>query len=510
MASYFIDLDGVFFKYGTMTPTSGAVRTVKALVRAGHRIYFTTKRKYHHNEPPQLNLSYTKKVLRRYGIAFAGIISDSSNPRIMINDEGAVAIQHPQDQSFPKLNQLEAFDTRNQTMQVCHALTAMAWTAWKYQCSGDADDYVQTMLVARSLVHNHGFNHADIVKRYRATPTYILNSQTMVPGGLLKTYYGQVAKLIASADPLYVSCDGISDGAAMKVLPIAAFYHQNFTTLVQITDRITRITHNAPDARLAAILIVLRFRQILLGDATEDIEGLIHNLQNASRIVALDKQAGFFLKQVRSAAALTRKTAQPSMLLTKLARHIGLEHLAWSTPISACFWSYRAHNDFPKWFTHDGEHSIHVGDTIIDAHTLKKSVVESYRKHLQQTGRLAEFVRSHGHHWRTSIDVDTFFSIAFSLIAAKEGINPIVDDLQQVKTVFPDDLSWISRQLITQGYAPNYAWIDSPTVTRLRERLAMLGFLVTLFLTRTYDSVHLNLGFKRGIRRLKFMLSGKY
>lgn len=507
MASYFIDLDGVFFKYGTMMPTLGAVRTVKALIRAGHQIYFITKRKYHHNEPPQLRLSRTKKVLKRCGIEHAGIIGDSPSPRIMINDEGVVAIQQHKNQPFPKLKQLEISGTSSLARQVFHALTAIAWTAWKYQSSGDADDYVQTLLVARSLINCRGFNHADIVRRYRAIPKYILNNQVMTPGGTLRTYQGQVSKLLASNHPLYLSSDGVSDGAAMKVLPIAAFYCQDFVALVRATDQITQITHNTPEARLAAIIIALRFRQVLLG-MPEDTNRLICDLQRASQIVALKGQTRFFFKQVKMAAALTRRTVQPSLLLIKLARDIGLEHLAWSTPVSACFWSYRAHNDFPKWFNHEAENSIRVGRTTISAKTLKKFVAESYRKHLQQAGYLEEYTRSHGHHWRNSIDVDTFFSIAFSLIAAREGIDPISSDLQRVKKVFPDDLFRISQQLVARGETGN-PMIGFPITAGLRGYLVYGWFLIKRFLSKTYNSVHLNLGIKRGIHRLKLILYSK-
>jgi len=292
----------------------------------------------------------------------------------------------------------------------------------------------------------------------------------------------------------------------MKVLPIAAFYHQSFTQLVQMVDKITRITHNTPDARLAAILIGLRFRQILLGGSTENFSSLIHDMQEASRIVSLEKQAGFFLRQIRTATALTQGTSQPSLLLIKLAQHIGLEHLAWSTPISACFWSYRAHNDFLEWFTHEGENSIHVGGILVNAYTLKKSVVESYRKHLQKIGSLEEYIHSHGYHWRNSIDVDTFFSIAFSLIAAREGISPIAGNLQQVKAVFPDNLFQISQQLISQGSGTNYTWINSPAVAKLQDSLTHTWFFITLFLKRLYWRIHLNLGIKRGVRRIKLFL----
>lgn len=94
MAAYFIDFDGVFFKYGTMFPTDGAIELVNDLFNNGHKIYFMTLRKYENNDDEALNLHKTEEVLKTLNVKYHGIIEDIPSPRIIINDEGATAINH--------------------------------------------------------------------------------------------------------------------------------------------------------------------------------------------------------------------------------------------------------------------------------------------------------------------------------------------------------------------------------------------------------------------------------
>lgn len=94
MSTYFVDLDGVFFKYGTMEPTDGAVDVINGLSREGHQIIFTTARVYENNTPPCLNLRDTERVLKELGVVYRQIIGGVTNPRIVINDEGAMGINH--------------------------------------------------------------------------------------------------------------------------------------------------------------------------------------------------------------------------------------------------------------------------------------------------------------------------------------------------------------------------------------------------------------------------------
>ncbi len=86
MAAFFIDLDGTFFVFGTNSPLPGAVETVSALLRQGHQVIFTTQR----GERTSAELAL--KQLLKISVP---VIADVASPRIVINDFGAVAINHP-------------------------------------------------------------------------------------------------------------------------------------------------------------------------------------------------------------------------------------------------------------------------------------------------------------------------------------------------------------------------------------------------------------------------------
>ena len=109
MAAYFIDFDGVFFKYGTMFPTDNAVQTINKLFEQGNKIYFMTLRKYKNNDDEALNLYNTEEVLRNLNVKYHGIIEDIPSPRIIINDEGAVAINHIRNASLKEIIEQQDF-----------------------------------------------------------------------------------------------------------------------------------------------------------------------------------------------------------------------------------------------------------------------------------------------------------------------------------------------------------------------------------------------------------------
>jgi ribonucleotide monophosphatase NagD (HAD superfamily) len=92
MAAYFIDLDGTIFKYGTNTPLPGAMEMLRGLKAGGHQLIFTTQRQ---------EADSAKEALSREGITGLFITSVES-PRIVINDQGAYAVNHPTDSPWKK------------------------------------------------------------------------------------------------------------------------------------------------------------------------------------------------------------------------------------------------------------------------------------------------------------------------------------------------------------------------------------------------------------------------
>jgi len=400
-------------------------------------------------------------VLASLGVRYDGIIEGVGSPRILINDEIAVAINHPRDEPLDLhalRSPLESQQRTELVARVFNALSGIAWIAWKYGESGDADDYVQTMLVAKSLTAYGGFDHCDLVARYRSPTNYRIGTDVLGPSGIHPNYKGQVSKLLQSNDPFYQASDGVSDGAAMKISPAAAFYVHDFCSLVENTDRITQITHATVEARLAALLVALRLRQVLLGVDPDNMNRIVDDLAEASKLLKFGDQASFFMDRVDRARMIALQYQSPKELLYQLCRRVGMDHLAWSTPVSACFWSFHRDADYGKWLRHRKEKWLFLPrnrwgiSRTIHAGTLARSVQEDNVRHLREIGQYDEFVQSHGYHWGRSIDIDTFFSIAISILAARHGLDMVSDEVSQAADCFGDDLMALAERLVPLSF----------------------------------------------------------
>ena len=88
MATYFVDLDGTTFSDGTNIPLPNAMERLRDLRGAGHQVVFTTKR---------ADVEGARKVLEENGLGASLVLSGLTSPRIVINDHGAKAINHPTD-----------------------------------------------------------------------------------------------------------------------------------------------------------------------------------------------------------------------------------------------------------------------------------------------------------------------------------------------------------------------------------------------------------------------------
>ncbi len=85
MAAYFIDLDGTIFYFGTNEFLPNARENLLKLLAAGHQLIFTTLRG---------DAADVREILIRAGIDSL-ILTNIESPRIVINDDGAYAINHP-------------------------------------------------------------------------------------------------------------------------------------------------------------------------------------------------------------------------------------------------------------------------------------------------------------------------------------------------------------------------------------------------------------------------------
>lgn len=95
MAAFFIDMDDTIVSHGTNDLLDGALDSLKRIKAGGHQLFITTRRgddwPAHHVYGRQL----TERFLRGLGVDIDGVVYNVDSPRIVINDGGAVGINHP-------------------------------------------------------------------------------------------------------------------------------------------------------------------------------------------------------------------------------------------------------------------------------------------------------------------------------------------------------------------------------------------------------------------------------
>jgi hypothetical protein len=92
MATYFIDLDGTFFKFGTQDPLPDAPEAIRQLEEKGHKIVWATMRVM---SDQKLGYTATIRRFRELGIKSETIVWECPSPRVVVNDDGARAVNHP-------------------------------------------------------------------------------------------------------------------------------------------------------------------------------------------------------------------------------------------------------------------------------------------------------------------------------------------------------------------------------------------------------------------------------
>ena len=467
MAAYFFDIDGVIFKYGTNQVLDSCQEMLRSLKQQGNSIILTTARKLKDNEPPQLNIENTVKALKDQGIPFDQIIHNVESPRIIINDEGAYSHNQWRNQPLPILARDDDFDdtyskSHVTRRKVFNSLAAIGWTAIKYSEKSrnpfDADEYFQTIIIANSIIDKKGIDHIDIVKRFKQK-IKLRSGLTLSPGGVGNSYKGQLSKLAASSDQQFLAKDGVSDGAAMRTAAIAAFYCSDFKEMIIQNDLVARITHASNEARMSACLATIRLRQSFHPYKAYSPSDLIREFILALNILELRKQSSFFVKKCLLACKIVETFSDPAKQLALLAGNIGIEHLCWSTPISAVFWTFHGDCKFNHWLNHENENSLLIPlhstgrnkrMLKVDATMYSQNNREEDEYYLKNINEYNSFMKCHGYHYKKSMDIDTFFSIAFSILAAINGVDDILPELGNTMQALGDDLFKISGILASE------------------------------------------------------------
>lgn len=88
MASFFVDWDGTICHAGTTRFLPGVVDHLRWFLSLGHQVFVTTAR---------VNVASAIEALNRVGLHDVVVIPGVQNPRVVINDMGAWAVNHPAD-----------------------------------------------------------------------------------------------------------------------------------------------------------------------------------------------------------------------------------------------------------------------------------------------------------------------------------------------------------------------------------------------------------------------------
>ena len=136
-----------------------------------------------------------------------------------------------------------------------------------------------------------------------------------------------------------------------------------------------------------------------------------------------------------------------------MAGNIGIEHLCWSTPISAVFWTFHGDCRFKHWLNHENENTLLVplqlnGNTKrmlkVDASMYSPKNRNEDERYLKHINEYNSFMKCHGYHYNKSMDIDTFFSIAFSILAAVNGVDELLPEFGSTMNILGDDLFKLS------------------------------------------------------------------
>ena len=102
--TFFVDLDGTIIHTRTDEALPYAVEKINKAYDEGYIIVITTYRGENWPKSSRYTVEKTEKLLNDIGLKWHKIVWDSPSPRIIMNDEKVVAIQHLQNQSWENFN----------------------------------------------------------------------------------------------------------------------------------------------------------------------------------------------------------------------------------------------------------------------------------------------------------------------------------------------------------------------------------------------------------------------
>lgn len=104
MATYFIDLDGCIAVHGSNNLLPGAQELLDKIISSGGKIIFTTRRGDKEFKNHKIYCAESaRQLVRSLKVPYEALILDVDSPRIVINDSGAIAINHLKNKEWSKL-----------------------------------------------------------------------------------------------------------------------------------------------------------------------------------------------------------------------------------------------------------------------------------------------------------------------------------------------------------------------------------------------------------------------
>ncbi len=99
MTALFLDLDGTLVKHHTNEWLPDALEMLNDLHKKGHQIIFTTQRDDIRDKGTEWSKEKTEALLSTLTFPYQ-ILYDIQSPRILVNDRGASAVNHPTNESW--------------------------------------------------------------------------------------------------------------------------------------------------------------------------------------------------------------------------------------------------------------------------------------------------------------------------------------------------------------------------------------------------------------------------
>lgn len=293
--------------------------------------------------------------------------------------------------------------------------------------SEDADDYVETMIVVESLLARGGVDHRDLVQRFRHGRSVKIGGTEILQGGN-RNPQSQIAKLRRSSDPFYMAQDGITDGAAMRMLgPVLYFTDEE--ELVFAVNRIASITHASPQARLAAVLVALEMRQGFLSGMRDNsgaptLDNLMKMFERATKVLDLETAAAPFHSLVESCHS------KKGIGIITILEKIGALHAATSTPLAAVLATYapESHDIVEEFLRGEGPAESH---TIYGKKIALSEVAQLHMTYLSKNPPFMMHISDERRAFELRLDADTFHSIVVpsAILGGYSPDEPIVHDV---------------------------------------------------------------------------------